>query len=145
MKIKIRTDVYNGKFRNNINRIIQIVKSYEGKEIELTFAPVTKKRSVQQNSYYWGVVIPIMQNTMLDIGNVMDFEDVHLLLRAKFLREILAVDENTGEVCERVKSTTELSTTEFMDYINKVRMWAIEFFEVEIPEPNEQILLKFEE
>jgi hypothetical protein len=145
MKIRIKTSVKNGRFFYNIDRVLQIVKSFEGKEIELTFNPINKKRSISQNGYYWGVVIPIMQNTMIDIGNLMDNEDVHLLLRAKFLKEILAVDENTGEVCERVKSTTELSTFEFNQYITKIRMWAIDFFGVEIPEPNEQIVLKFED
>lgn len=144
MKIEIITDVVNGKFKRNLNRIQQVVKSLEGKEVKIVISQVFKKRSERQNNFYWGVVIPIMQNTMLDIGNPMDIEDIHLMLRVKFLKQIISINEETGEVAERVKSTTELSTIEFMDYIAKVRFWAIDFFGVEIPEPNEELTLNFD-
>jgi hypothetical protein len=144
MKIEIITDVVNGKFKRNLNRIQQTVKSLEGKEVKIVISEVFKKRSERQNNFYWGVVIPIMQNTMLDIGNPMDIEDIHLMLRVKFLKQIISINEETGEVAERVKSTTELSTIEFMDYIAKVRFWAIDFFGVEIPEPNEELTLNFD-
>lgn len=144
MKIEIITDVVNGKFKRNLNRIQQTVKSLEGKEVKIVISEVFKKRSERQNNFYWGVVIPIMQNTMLDIGNPMDIDDIHLMLRVKFLKQIISINEETGEVAERVKSTTELSTIEFMDYIAKVRFWAIDFFGVEIPEPNEELTLNFD-
>jgi hypothetical protein len=144
MKIEIITDVVNGKFKRNLNRIQQVVKSLEGKEVKIVISQVFKKRSERQNNYYWGVVIPIMQNTMLDIGNPMDIEDIHLMLRVKFLKQTISINEETGEVAERVKSTTELSTIEFMDFVAKVRFWAIDFFGVEIPEPNEELTINFD-
>jgi hypothetical protein len=144
MKIEIITDVVNGKFKRNLNRIQQVVKSLEGKEVKVVISQVFKKRSERQNNYYWGVVIPIMQNTMLDTGNAMDIDDIHLMLRVKFLKQIISINEETGEVAERVKSTTELSTIEFMDFVSKVRFWAIDFFGVEIPEPNEELTLNFD-
>jgi hypothetical protein len=134
----------NGKFKRNLNRIQQVVKSLEGKEVKIVISQVFKKRSERQNNYYWGVVIPIMQNTMLDIGNPMDIEDIHLMLRVKFLKQTISINEETGEVAERVKSTTELSTIEFMDFVAKVRFWAIDFFGVEIPEPNEELTINFD-
>ena len=144
MKIKIKTNITNGKFESNINRILQIVKSFEGKELEITFATLSKQRSVSQNSYYWGVIVPIMQNNLLETGIVMDFEDVHLLLRTKFLKETIGFNEETGELLERIKSTTELSTIGFNEYMERIRLWSIDFFSAEIPEPNEQVMLNFD-
>lgn len=143
MKIEIITDICNGRFKRNINQIQQIVKSFEGKEIVLTFSKLNKKRSQKQNSYYWGVVIPIMKNTMLEIGNPMDEDDIHLMLRVKFLKEIISINEETGEVCERVKSSAELSTVQYMNFMSEIRFWALDFFGVDIPEPNEELLLNF--
>jgi hypothetical protein len=54
------------------------------------------------------------------------------------------VNEDTGEVVERVKSTTELSTSQFMDFVAEIRLFTTEYFGVDIPEPREAITLKFD-
>jgi hypothetical protein len=51
------------------------------------------------------------------------------------------VNEQTAEYIERIKSTTELSTIEFMEYILDIQKFAIEYFNTEIPDPNQNITL----
>lgn len=66
---------------------------------------------------------------------------MHQILKIKFLK----VDEpvgNDGLFISRIKSTTELSTMDFMEYIQQVTIWAGEFFGITIPEPNEQLLIE---
>ncbi len=51
------------------------------------------------------------------------------------------VNEETGTVLEYTKSTTELSTVEFIEYMDQVQQWASEEFDVYLPDPGEQIEL----
>jgi hypothetical protein len=79
---------------------------------------------------------------LIDQGfdNFRNDESVHELLKYRFLK----VDESNpdGLFVERIKSTTELSTSQFMDYIAEIQRWASEFLNVYIPEPNEELMLK---
>ena len=144
MKFQIRTSVLKGKFKRNINEILQAVSTFEGKDCMFTIEPVKNKRSSQQNRYYHGVIIPIVKNCLKEAGYVMTNEDVHDLLKMKFLRETLFVNEDTGDITERTKSTTELSKSAFMDYVEEIRQFTLEYFNTDIPEPNEEIMLSFD-
>lgn len=144
MKFQIRTSVVKGKFKRNINEILQAVSTFEGKDCMFTIEPFKNKRSSQQNRYYHGVIIPIVKNCLKEAGYVMTNEDVHDLLKMKFLRETLFVNEDTGDITERTKSTTELSKSAFMDYVSEIRQFTLEYFNTDIPEPNEEIMLNFE-
>jgi len=70
----------------------------------------------------------------------MTKEQTHELLKLRFLKETILANDN-GEYIERIKSTTELTTTEFMELIMEVQKFAIEYFNTEIPNPNEEITL----
>jgi hypothetical protein len=80
----------------------------------------------------------------------MQLEPIKDALKKKFLTvalttkdgEIMA-DKSTGEVLERVKGTSELTVTEFMDFTDNVRVWAMEFLGLILPLPEEQVELKF--
>jgi len=57
-------------------------------------------------------------------------------LRAKFLNETIPFED--GTYIDKFKSTTELSKSEFGDFIEDVKQWAAEYLNVIIPEPNQQ-------
>lgn len=145
MKIQIKTSVTNGKLIRNRNLILEAINSYEGKELLITFEKPKKQRSNNQNAYYWGIVIVIIKSALKSTGNNLSENDVHDLLRLKFLKETISIKEETGEVIERVKSTTELTTSQFMDYIAEIQQFAAEYFDVIIPDPNENLTLNFED
>lgn len=144
MKIQIRTNVINGKLNRNRNLLIDAIQSFEGKEITITIEKAKKQRSNCQNAYYWGIVIVILKSCLKSTGNNLSDNDVHDLLRLKFLKETISIKEETGEVIERVKSTTELTTTQFMDYIAEIQQFSAEYFDVIIPDPNSEITLNFD-
>jgi hypothetical protein len=52
-------------------------------------------------------------------------------------------DKSSGEVLERVKATSELTVTEFMEFTDNVRLWGEEFLGLHLPLPEEQVELKF--
>lgn len=142
MKITITTQVTNGNLTRNRNQLTEAIKSFEGKTITITLDKLKKKRSNPQNAYYFGVIIPILKDALKEAGHTMTNDDVHELLKLKFLKETVLTDENTGECIERIKSTTELSTTGFMEYILEIQQWCSEFFGIVIPDPNEQLKIE---
>ena len=116
---------------------LKLLQPLKGREIELVVKRRSKTRSGYQNAYYWGVVINIVTEALVDLGNNVTHEDAHEFLKANFnYSEIL--NERTGEVMRVPRSTTELSTIEFSEYIEKIAQWASEWLKINIPEPNEQ-------
>lgn len=53
------------------------------------------------------------------------------------------VNETTGEVVKLPMSTTELSTIEFEEYLDRIRIFADEFLNIIIDLPNEQSQLNY--
>lgn len=144
MKIQITSNVINGNLKRNRSQILETIKSFEGRDVLITFEKPKKKRSNNQNSYYWGIVIVLIKSALKDTGNNLNTNDVHDLLRLKFLKETISIKEETGEIIERVKSTTELTTSQFMEYIAEIQQFAAEYFDVIIPDPNTEIILNFD-
>jgi len=97
MKTTIFCDVKEGKLTNS-KRVREVVNSFEGKRIELTIQRARKRRSSPQNRYYWGCLIPIMQETFGEAwGEKPDKEAVHDFLKGEFnYKEV--VNEDTAEV-----------------------------------------------
>lgn len=142
MKLNVETTITNGKVTRNLNLLRDAFASFEGKDIVITLDKVKKKRSNPQNSYYWSTIIPIMRNALKEAGHTLTNENTHELLKLRFLKETVLINEDTGEFIERIKSTTELSTSGMMDYFAEITVFAAEYFGVQIPEPNDIIRLE---
>jgi hypothetical protein len=82
-------------------------------------------RSLNQNRYYFGVVLLILSD---HFGYTTD--ELHQICAGTFLRY-----ENKGK--EFVKSTTKLDTKEFEIYLEQIRRWAMNEHQISIPLPNE--------
>ena len=142
MNYEIRSEVKNGTLTRNTNLIKDAIQTFEGKQIVIKIEKAKKKRSTQQNRFYYGVIIPIVQNCLKEAGHIMTNESTHDLIKLKFLKEALFVNEETGEVIERIKSTTELSTSQFMDLLAEINNFTFEYFGVTLPSPNDDLTLK---
>lgn len=142
MNFEIISEVKNGSLTRNRNLIKDAIETFEGKQIVIKIEKFKKKRSTQQNRFYYGVIIPIVQNCLKEAGHIMTSESTHDLIKLKFLKETLFVNENTGEVIERIKSTTELSTSQFMDLLAEINNFTFEYFGVSLPSPNDDLTLK---
>jgi len=139
MKASVIGIVKDGVFSGNRKALSDIIKQYEGKRVEISISKAKKERSNQQNRYYWGCLIPILRSALKDLGNIYTAEQVHDILKYKFLKSDKHIKD--GEFITEIKSTTELSTSEFMDYIAEIQRWSAEFFGVIIPDPNEVLTL----
>ena len=137
----INSRVEGGKLAQNIAKINAEIKKHEGKHIEITIKQKYKRRSIPENKYYFGVVIQIWKDLIYqEWGETWSSEQTHEFLKSHCnFKEI--VNQNTGEIIKIPLSTADLKTIEFEDYLEKCRRLAFDFFNVQIPLPNEQLTL----
>jgi len=115
---------------------------FKGHDVEVHLMPRKKKRSLAYNSYYWAVVVGMIRDRLLELGNEFKLEEVHDYLKSRFNHKEI-VDESTGEVMHIPLSTTNLTTVEFMEYLERIKRWAAETLDIVIPEPGQQAELIF--
>lgn len=124
---------------SNRKRFDEDVKQFEGKRVEVVISKANKRRSNDQNAYYHGVVLPCALQGLIDAGHTgLTVDDVHEFFKGRFLsrgKEIIL--PKSGEVITVSKTTTILSTTEMMEYINEIARFCAEMLNVVIPEPME--------
>jgi len=146
MKINITTSIVNGVFKRNRNLVLQAIKSFNGKEVVITFSKPKKSRSNNQNSYYWGVVLPLVQKGLLDAtGELRSNDNIHYkILLPLFAPTNEIVNTDSGECINERLTSSEMTTTQFCEYIMEVQKWGAEFLGIDIPSPNEENLINFD-
>ena len=146
MKLTYPANVDKTGIRINVKRMnAEVVAAFEGKAVTVTIERKRKHRSSEQNRYYWGVVIPCIVYGLIEVGNALQQGNeehavmVHEYLKNKFLSNGQEVHTAEGEVLKMASTTTTLSTTEMMEYVDRCAQWAAEMLGVVIPAPGEQV------
>jgi hypothetical protein len=119
--------------------LYEALKSLNDGRYLITIANAKKKRSLQQNNYYHGVVLNEVKDGLINMGferHLLDNETIHEMLKNKFLKKDVANDD--GQFITIVQSTASLSTVEFNDFIAEIQQWAAEFLGITILDPGEQ-------
>ena len=135
--IKEDGKIYFSKRNEFDDEIKRLFKA--GTRCLVTVEKVSKKRSNQQNRYYW-LVIRIIKDELNNQGWNLTDKDVHEMMKLRFLKTDI-INLSTGEVLSMIKSTSSLTTTEEMEYITDVCAYGRENLGCKIPEPNEQTKL----
>ena len=116
---------------------------FNGKDVIIKIQKQKKIRSNYQNRYYFGVVIPIIQQGLFDVqGEWLSVDEIHAFLKQNFNFKEL-VNKRTGEVVAVAKTTADLATIEFEEYLDRCRAFADEFLNIIIPMPNEQVKIGY--
>ena len=110
-------------------------------KFRITIEKLYKKRSLEQNSYYWHVVLhEFVKGYKETTGEQITREMAHDILKGRFnVKEVML----GGSPVLVPQSTTELSTAEYGEYIEKCRDFVAEFFGIDIPAPGEQSEMEF--
>lgn len=124
-----------GEMRNGRLKIIRFpaLDGLKDGPVDITVTRKRATRSAQANAYWWGVVLAALSE---HTGYTRD--EIHEIVKAKFLPRQLAVCDGNGEVIGEYViggTTTRLTTVEFGELIERVRVWAAEELGCEIPEP----------
>jgi hypothetical protein len=147
-KIEILSEVEGSNLKRNRKQLVAAIAHFEGKPVTITIERTKRKRSNPQNRWYWGVALPIVRQALNDNGNPFTTQHTHELLKVALIKicpEVVldeTVIESTGEVLQRIRSTAEFTTSEFMDFKSAIQQWSAEVLGVEIPDPNEQISIE---
>ena len=143
MKFTYYSNVKDGRLQKNVSELIaKELHTFEGKRIELTIQKLKSARSGQQNRYLH-LLFTIFKNELNLLGNEFSMDEIKELCKAKFCL-IDVVNESSGEVLgKRIKGTSEMTKSEMTDFIESIIRWGAEF-NISLPYPNEEIMLKFD-
>jgi hypothetical protein len=111
-----------GSFLNHLNGL-------EGKRVMVTVAKETRRRTNSQNAYLWGVIYKLIS----DYTGATP-EELHIALKYHFGKKRFI-----GNIVAPA-STKAMDTIEMTEYIEKVRRWAAEELNINIPDPNEVVV-----
>lgn len=122
-----RGTVKQGKVRLEDKRAYLVwLGSLEGKEVELSVYKTRKRRSKNANSYLWGVVYEVISET-----TGYTTEEAHEACKMMFLKV------HRDGLPDTIKSTTELDSKEFAEYVDKIKRWASEKLGCYVPDSSE--------
>jgi hypothetical protein len=124
--------IERGVLSLNRERMKQQIQIARDGEYTLTLERKHATRSLAQNALYWGIYV----KTLSDYTGYAP-EEIHELLKAKFLPKRIELVDANGEVSEITigGSTTRLNKLQFTEYLERVFIFACELG-VSIPEPN---------
>ena len=86
---------------------------HNGKPVTVIVSRVKHRRTLAQNARYWSLIVPCFSE-----WSGYETDEAHELLKGMFLKQEVSLP--SGELVERVRSTTELSTAEHTEYCRKV-------------------------
>jgi hypothetical protein len=102
---------------------------------------IRKTRSLDQNAWLWGCVYPMLMDALLHEGwEFTDTEQVHDFFKAQMINDRV-INKHTGEIVEFPASTAKMNTLTFATYCDKLREYASEYLNLEIPDPDPNWML----
>lgn len=137
----IRCKIQQGRVPEAVReRIRQTLGMLNGDVAHIVIEKAKKKRSLNQNAFYHGVVTPCVAGVLEHYGNDADNEVAHEICKRDFLpregRRLVTLP--SGETIE-ARSTTWLTTKSWEEYIERIRAWCAAEG-VEVPYPNEDTI-----
>jgi len=136
--MKIQGEIVGGKLKIDRSLIARSVLDLGDCKVTLEIKKFKSSRSLRQNAYYHGVVVQVLSDHTGEEPKMM-----HEILKAKFLSvEAPESAQTLSEFVEIphfriVRSTTDLNTKEFEEFMEEVRRWASMKLGCWIPEPHE--------
>ena len=137
---KIITYIQNGKIQNPKVLAAAFNSLQDGRY--LIKIEDFKKRSPPQNAYYWSVVVPMVKEGLVCMGfnEVKNNDDAHIVMKHLFLKKVIKSQISDEEIIVET-STTDLKPEDFNRYLENIWQWAIQYLNIQIPQPNEQMSL----
>ena len=129
---KIIAEVVNGSLKFDLKQkdiLRRWLNNLNGFKVELVIKKYRKKRTIPQNSYYWGIVLDLISE-----ASGYTTEELHELFKRLYLKKEIVIG---GKVYEVSVSTKKLNTDQFEKYIEKIKRFAEIKLSLRIPNPNE--------
>ena len=105
----------------------------------LTVEKYRKNKSNAQLGYLFAMVYPFVLKALNDAGwEITSLDQVDALCKDKFAATEI-INRDSGEVIEIPGLKRDMTTVEFMTFVNAIRDWSSEYLNVYIPEPGQQL------
>lgn len=117
--------------------LMRVLETFQGKDLEIRISQFYAQRSAKQNRYLWGVMIPMIVSFHKETqGEVITPDQVYTYLLVNVAEYKMITKEVFGElvVVMEGKSTSTMTTIEFMDFVKKVQAH-FDKKGLEIPDP----------
>lgn len=115
--------------------LVESIRHWPDGPVTVTVKRQRPQKTTLQLGYYFGVIVAMIAE---ETGNTADA--VHRELKRMHLEPQTYewVNKETGEVEPRMDlpSVSDLNTVQMADYSEKCRVWAGDFLQLEIPEPD---------
>ena len=116
------------------DKLRELIQSHEGQEVLIEINKLPLKRSLAQNKYFHGMIIPYYQK-MFSIERYVTDEQTKIELKQMFL-PIEIFDFTTKKIIKSHRDTSDLNTKEFAQFIESCRAFYEYEMGEEIPLPN---------
>jgi len=114
------------------NSFFAELHTLHGQLVEISIDTVSKKRSIKENSYYWGCVIQHFRlGWAITQGERITKEEAHNGLRGKFMCKIWTKLDIRIPI-----STSTLTHLDFQIYLDDIKDFTSKYLGVEIPAPD---------
>ena len=141
-RIQINSKVIDNKLARNRKALANTIAEFNGKEIIITIEKKRKKHSDLQRGYYFGVIVNLIRLAIFEQwGDRVDSNQVHELLKQN-CNWTERLNPGTGEIIKVAQSIKQHTTTEQEEFHEECRKFGKEWFNIDIPLPNEQIEIK---
>lgn len=138
--IELVTQINNGQM-SNINAFTRALGALNGKWVKITLKERKSKRSLSQNAYYWGVVLPCFLPLLEEWGNESPTtEEAHELIKysAVFPEDCEKVLRLPNGEVRKARSTTYMDKGQFADFVARIQRFAAQH-NIYIPDPQEEM------
>lgn len=131
---KVFVDKIRGLF--NLKPIYDYLNTRKDGKYMIEVKLVRKPRSIDQNGWLFGCIYPMLLEALLNEGwEFTNVEQVHEFFKSQMTSDKVA-NKHTGEIIEFPGSTASMDTLTFSTYCEKLREYAQEYLNLEIPDPD---------
>jgi hypothetical protein len=131
---KIQIQKIDGLF--NLRPVYEYLNQAKNGSYMIEVKKIRNQRSNDQNGWLWGCIYPLLLEALIDEGwEFIGVEQVHEFFKAQFTADKV-INKHTGEIVEFPGSTATMDTVTFSSYCEKLREYALEYLNIEIPDPD---------
>ena len=121
------------------HKLVRLLKKFLDKPLEITLCTFHRQRTLSQNRYCWGVIVPTVKGWLKETqGETYTKDEVYYYVNAKALGRRVIIKEVAGEEVPILegKRFSQMTTVEFAEAVDKI----VEYFgelglEILLPKP----------
>lgn len=123
------------------DKFVDSFRGWPDCQIELTVKQLEPRRSDPANRYYWGAIVPIARAVInQEWQDQLTKEQVHNILKEN--NNLVEHETPSGRTIMIVRDTHDMPHSEFCQYVERCRMWLLEFFGCDTPDPQKMLTTK---